>query len=441
MQLLIGSLSAILISALALKTNSLSRSGAAAAAVLGTIVFGLGGLAWAILLLGFFISSSALSQLFGKRKKKQLAEQFSKGSQRDAMQVLANGGVCGVFVLAHLAFREAAWPWLGFAGTLAAVNADTWATELGVLSRRTPRLITTLKPAQRGTAGAVTLAGTLAGLGGALLIAWLAVVFWPVAVGPASMGQSALVLAVIGSAGLAGSLLDSLLAATSQAIYTCPACRKETEQHPTHSCGSPTTLKRGWPWLSNDWVNTACAAAGGVMALLLGLMLSFSVVESGEKPMNELTISISTPTFAAGQPVPVDLTCDGDNRSPELRWQGIPEGTQSLALIVDDPDAPVGIFTHWVLYNMPPTLEALPAGLSREAQIPGIGTQGTNDFRRTGYDGPCPPRGKAHRYFFKLYALDTMLNLPEGLKAGALEKAMGGHILAEGQLYGTYSRK
>ena len=275
MQLFIGSLFAIVISLLALKTSSLSRSGAIAAAILGTIVFGLGGLPWAILLLSFFISSSALSQLFGKRRKKQLAEQFSKGSQRDAMQVVANGGVCGVFVLAHLAFPESAWPWLGFAGTLAAVNADTWATELGVLSKSTPRLITTLKPAKRGTAGAVTLAGTLASLGGALLIALLAVIFWPVEAAPVSMGQIAIVFGIIGLAGLAGSVLDSLLAATVQAIYTCPTCQKETEQHPIHSCGSPTTLKRGWPWLTNDWVNTACAAAGGVIALIPGLMLSF----------------------------------------------------------------------------------------------------------------------------------------------------------------------
>ena len=152
-------------------------------------------------------------------------------------------------------------------------------------------------------------------------------------------------------------------------------------------------------------------------------------------------LSISTSAFSAGQPIPVVLTCDGDNSSPDLQWQGIPEGTQSLALIVDDPDAPVGIFVHWVLYNMPPTLDALPAGVSKDTQIPGIGTQGMNDFRRTGYDGPCPPRGKAHRYFFKLYALDANLNLPEGLKASALEEAMQGHILAEVELYGTYSRQ
>ena len=152
-------------------------------------------------------------------------------------------------------------------------------------------------------------------------------------------------------------------------------------------------------------------------------------------------ISIFTSAFSAGQSIPVVLTCDGDNSSPDMQWQGIPEGTQSLALIVDDPDAPGGVFVHWVLYNMPPTLEALPAGVSKDTQIAGIGTQGMNGFRRTGYDGPCPPRGKAHRYFFKLYALDTDLKLPDGLKAGALEKAIQGHILAEGQLYGTYSRQ
>ena len=439
MQLFIGSVFAIVISALAFKTKSLSGSGAIAAALLGTVVFGLGGLAWAVLLLGFFISSSVLSQFFGKRKKKQLAEQFSKGSQRDAMQVAANGGVCGVFVLAHLAFPEATWPWMGFAGTLAAVNADTWATELGVLSTSTPRLITTLQPVKRGTAGAVTLAGTLAGLGGALLIALLAVISWPVAGRPVSIGQIMLVLVIIGLAGLAGSLLDSLLAATIQAIYTCPACQKETEHHPTHSCGSPTVLKRGWPRLTNDWVNVACAAAGGLIALLASLLFSFSISDTGGKSIMELTMATSA--FSAEQPMPAALTCDGNNSSPDLQWQGIPEGTQSLALIIDDPDAPIGLFVHWVLYNMPPTLEGLPAGIGKDPQVPGIGTQGVNGFRRTGYDGPCPPRGNAHRYFFKLYALDTDLKLPEGLKAGALEKAMQGHILAEGQMYGTYARQ
>lgn len=139
--------------------------------------------------------------------------------------------------------------------------------------------------------------------------------------------------------------------------------------------------------------------------------------------------------------MPVVLTCDGANLSPDLRWEGVPEGACSLALIVDDPDAPLGTFVHWVLYDLPPTLNALPAGLPQDPRLPDIGTQGVNGFRRSGYDGPCPPRGKAHRYFFKVYALDAELELGVGLTANALEEAMRGHILAEGQLSGSYARQ
>lgn len=254
MQLFIGFTAAVLISLLAWKTQNLSTSGALAATVLGTIVFGLGGLPWAVLLLGFFITSSALSKLLGRRKA-ALDASFSKGSRRDWAQVLANGGLSGLFVLLHLLQPQAAWPWLGFAGTLAAANADTWATELGVLSRAQPYLITSLRPVERGTAGAVTLPGTLA-----------------VLVGP-SAASSLAVVALIGVAGLLGSLIDSLLAASLQAIYICPACGKETERHPLHSCGAPTQFKRGWPWLNNDWVNSLCTLAGGAAALLGGLVL------------------------------------------------------------------------------------------------------------------------------------------------------------------------
>ena len=266
MQLFIGFTAAVLISLLAWKTQNLSTSGALAATVLGTIVFGLGGLPWAVLLLGFFITSSALSKLLGQRKA-ALDASFSKGSRRDWAQVLANGGLSGLFVLLHLLQPQAAWPWLGFAGTLAAANADTWATELGVLSRAQPYLITSLRPVERGTAGAVTLPGTLAALAGGLLIGALAVL-----VGP-SAASSLAVVALIGLAGLLGSLIDSLLAASLQAIYICPACGKETERHPLHSCGAPTQFKRGWPWLNNDWVNSLCTLAGGAAALLGGLVL------------------------------------------------------------------------------------------------------------------------------------------------------------------------
>jgi uncharacterized protein (TIGR00297 family) len=271
LQLLLGFLLAAAISFLAFKAHSLSRSGAAAAGILGTVVFGLGGWSWAFLLIGFFLSSSALSRMFGRRKR-GLNEKFSKGHERDAAQVFANGGVAGVFVLLHLVFPGTVWPWLAFAGTLAAVNADTWATELGVLSRRPPRLITSGKVVERGTSGGISLAGTLASFGGGLFIAMLAVLFWAPG-STAAAGQALIYLGVISLAGLAGSLLDSFLGATFQAIYTCPTCKQETERHPVHTCGTATSKIRGVTWLNNEWVNLACAVAGGFVAAAVHLTI------------------------------------------------------------------------------------------------------------------------------------------------------------------------
>ncbi|MCJ7623528.1 MAG: DUF92 domain-containing protein, partial [Anaerolineaceae bacterium] len=251
LKILIGFLTALLISIAARRAKALSHSGAVAAAILGTVIFGLGGTGWAATLLGFFISSSALSRLLSGEKT-SLNEKFSKDSTRDASQVFANGGIAGLMVLAQLLFPETDWPWIGFTGALAAANADTWSTELGVLSTKSPRLITTGKSVERGTSGGITLTGTLASLGGGLLIA--------------------LLLGVISLAGLTGSLVDSLLGATVQAIYLCPVCAKETEHHPTHTCGSETILKRGWSWLNNDLVNTFCTLSGACAGILLRLL-------------------------------------------------------------------------------------------------------------------------------------------------------------------------
>jgi len=255
----------MIISLLAYRAHTLSKSGVIAAAVLGTVVFGLGGLNWAALLLAFFISSSGLSRLF-KRRKAKFDEKFSKGSRRDSGQVLANGGIAGLFVLLHLFFPEAIWPWLGCAGALAAANADTWATELGVLNPRPPRLLTNWKSVEQGTSGAVSLIGTLAALGGSLFIALIAAWAWPATL------VNWLLVGGIGLAGLLGSLMDSIFGATLQAIYYCPACKKETERHPLHICGTNTRQVRGLGWLSNDWVNTACTLAGGLLAVILGTL-------------------------------------------------------------------------------------------------------------------------------------------------------------------------
>lgn len=440
LQLGLGILLAIVIAILAYRLKTLSRSGAFAATALGVVVFGLGGPRWALLLLAFFVSSSALTRLFDRRKR-ELDEKFSKGGRRDAGQVLANGGVAGLFVLLHTVFPLAAWPWAAFAGALAAVNADTWATELGVLSRSTPVLITTRRPVERGTSGGITRAGTLASFGGAFLVGLLAALVWP-----GGMGDVFAVLTRagwIGLFGLLGSLIDSTLGATYQAIYSCPVCNKETERHPLHACGAQTTLKRGLPWLNNDRVNGACALTGALLALLVasfpGSPLSAALpVSIGGETM--LTLDLSTPAFADGQPIPRQYTCDGQNLSPALRWSGVPAGTKSLALIVDDPDAPIGIFTHWVLYNLPPDLTSLAEGQPRLASLPGLGKQGFNDFRKTAYDGPCPPPGKPHRYYFRLYALDLEPALIDGLTRSKLLERMQGHVLAQGEWMGTYQR-
>ena len=255
MQLIIGFFLAAIIVYLAYRVRSLDCSGAFAALIVGTVIFGLGGLSWAILLLTFFITSSGLSRAF-KNRKKEANEKYAKGGRRDAGQVFGNGGIATLFAALHFFFPEAAWPWLGFAASLAAVNADTWATELGVLNPTAPRLITDLrKVVEKGTSGGVSLVGTLASLAGAGVIGLLAAILAPTGI---DWG----IFLWVTVAGLLGALFDSLLGATVQAIYYCPACQKETERFPTHSCGTETTQIRGWKWLDNDWVNFACGAFG-----------------------------------------------------------------------------------------------------------------------------------------------------------------------------------
>ncbi|GAB4530058.1 MAG: DUF92 domain-containing protein [Anaerolineales bacterium] len=239
----------------------LTRRGALAAGLLGAITLGLGGWRWAGLLLAFFVTSSALSLAFASRKR-TLNEKFAKGSRRDAAQVIANGGLAGVTALAHALAPEAWWPWVMCAGALAAVNADTWATEIGVLSRKPPRWVTNGRVAARGASGAVTALGLWASLGGAALLGVLG------AAGAPSEGRIALGVAVT-LGGLAGSLLDSLLGATIQAVYYCPQCDGETEHHPRHTCGTPTTRLRGFRWLENDRVNLAAALCGALVAWIL----------------------------------------------------------------------------------------------------------------------------------------------------------------------------
>ena len=151
-----------------------------------------------------------------------------------------------------------------------------------------------------------------------------------------------------------------------------------------------------------------------------------------------MAMTLTSPAFQEGGEIPRQHTCDGADVSPALRWKDSPSQTKSFALISDDPDAPVGTWVHWVLYGIPPTLTELPEGLPTTETLPNKARQGVNDFRRIGYGGPCPPPGNPHRYFFKLYALDTELSLKTKATKQDLVRAMQGHILAEGQLMGTY---
>ena len=262
MPLLIGLVVAIVIAFAAYRAHSLDRSGALVATLVGTVIFAAGGWQWAVLLLAFFVSSSLLTRAYGDRKRVTNRD-YAKTGVRDAGQVLANGGLPSLFAMLHFFFPDHAWPWIGFAASLAAANADTWATELGVLNPRPPRLITNFRMVEPGSSGGISLAGTLAGVAGAAFIGLLAGVFAP----SAYRSLNSEYWLVITVAGLLGSLFDSLLGATVQAIYWCPTDEKETERHPLHNCGTQTTLLRGWPWLGNDWVNFACASFGAAVAL------------------------------------------------------------------------------------------------------------------------------------------------------------------------------
>ena len=151
-------------------------------------------------------------------------------------------------------------------------------------------------------------------------------------------------------------------------------------------------------------------------------------------------MEISSPAFKQNDFIPKEYSCEGSDLSPELQWTDFPDGTQSFALISDDPDAPVGTWVHWVIYNIPSTAQGLSKAIATEKELADGTLQGLNDFRRVGYGGPCPLPGKAHRYFFKLYALDTLLDLGPGATKTELLEAMEGHILVEAECVGLYQR-
>jgi Raf kinase inhibitor-like YbhB/YbcL family protein len=149
---------------------------------------------------------------------------------------------------------------------------------------------------------------------------------------------------------------------------------------------------------------------------------------------------ISSTSFQNDGTIPKKFTCDGDDVSPEVSWANPPAGTKSFALIADDPDAPAGTWTHWVIFDLPSQTASLPEGVKKVEEVPGGGSQGRNDFRKVGYGGPCPPPGKPHRYVFKIYALDRMLKLNSGSSKQEVERAIENHILGSAELMARYQR-
>ena len=245
----------LVIVALALRRGWLSRSGATAAVVVGVLTMGIGGWLWGVLLGVFFVSSSLLSKFKEREKVVVSAEKFDKGNTRDAWQVLANGGIGSLIALLSIITPSPLW-FATFLGVMATVTADTWATELGTLSRKPPRLITTGRVVEPGRSGAISPFGTLATTLGALLIGVVAAL-WQGSVG-------LLLIATIG--GLIGSLTDSFLGATVQRIFWDDVIERETEKR--FKDGRELAVLRGWSWMTNDVVNVLASLIGGIVSAI-----------------------------------------------------------------------------------------------------------------------------------------------------------------------------
>lgn len=270
MNWIIGAVCALAVSAAAYWKRSLSLSGMAAAAVMGTVYFGAGNVFWFGILLLFFISSSAFSKLKASRKS-EAEKSYAKTGTRDAGQVMANGGLGMAACIGHALWPNPGWA-LFFVGTMASVTADTWATEWGSLSKKPPRSIMNGQPIAPGTSGGVSLLGSSAALAGALFIGGAAGLLglWS--------GQTAYVhlpllgfIVIGGLSGFAGAMVDSYLGATLQSMYRCPVCGRsvETARH----CGEDTMPQRGWGWMNNDMVNMISSLAAGGLAVVMGSWL------------------------------------------------------------------------------------------------------------------------------------------------------------------------
>lgn len=270
--------------------GSLSRGGVVGAVLIGTAIFGFGGLFPALLLVAFFISSSVLSHFYVETKA-GLSGNYQKGARRDFAQALANGGWAAVLAIGYGITGQPIF-FAGFIGAIAAVTADTWGTEIGVSSRTPPRMISTGRVVSAGTSGAITVVGTAAAtaggifIGAAAAVGFTAIVVAGIQTGPPLVSPSvtiselprfALGLLLLGGiAGLAGSLFDSALGATVQAMYFCEYDEVQTERR-VHSCGRVTRLVRGWQWLDNDGVNFLASVFGSALGALFWLVYSQSV--------------------------------------------------------------------------------------------------------------------------------------------------------------------
>ncbi len=275
MSWLLGLAGSVLIASAAYWKRSLSLTGAAAAIGVGTVLYALGSLPWFGLMIGFFISSSALTK-WKKHKKEQAERKYEKSGRRDAGQVFANGGI-GALLCLLAAWRPDMWVWpAAYLGVMSAVTADTWATEIGGLSKQLPRSILTGKQVSKGTSGAVSWLGWGASLAGGLFIGALGMLLaglssslvpW----GPDGEGYSWVIIPAAMAAGWLASNADSVLGASVQALYRCPECGLEVEGN-SH-CSRRTVLIRGWRWMNNDAVNIISSAVGGGFMILFLYLL------------------------------------------------------------------------------------------------------------------------------------------------------------------------
>ncbi len=268
MQIGLGFALSVAIGGVAFARRSLSESGWVGAVLVGTLTFGFGGWPWGLTLIVFFVSSSLLSHYKESIKERRAAEKFSKGGRRDFFQTIANGGLGALCAVAYSLTDQPLVLLAAFVGLMATVNADTWATELGVLSPHSPRLITSRQPVPPGTSGGVTLLGTSAAAAGGLLIGVVMFIFSALASPDAPLPWWMIPAGLFG--GLGGALFDSLLGATVQAIYVYPDGR-ETERRVARD-GTPNRFLRGWRWMDNDLVNLISSVGGAVIAIVIALL-------------------------------------------------------------------------------------------------------------------------------------------------------------------------